>query len=363
LFGEGFFSTKQEKGVKEKGVKSSFDDTFQACYRHLMSRPLRFEFPGAWYHVMNRGRRRENIFDDAEDYRAFIDLLKSTSEMFRLDIAACCLMSNHYHLLLKTPEANLSRAMRHLGGVYTQWFNRRHGLDGQIFRGRYKAILVGEDEYLLGLVRYIHHNPLKAGVVKSLDDYHWSSHHAYLGRGKPWEWVSTGHVLAQFSDDPARARAQYRRFMAEDDDEHIERVFSLKKLPAILGSQKFVQSIKDRFFASKLSAEVPQSRSLAPVSMESIVSAVCSVCGVPPESLASSARGVTNEARDIAIYLARSLRGDSLNVIGAYFGIEKYSTVGSAVSRVRGWIERDASLDRRVEAIKKEVLSQAGEVA
>ena len=221
---------------------------------------------------------------------------------------------------------------------------------------------MGEDEYLLGLVRYIHHNPLKACVVKFLEDYPWSSHHAYLGRGKPWEWVSTGHVLAQFSDDPARARTRYRRFMVEDDDEHIERVFSRKNLPAILGSQKFVQSIKDRFFASKLSAEVPQSRSLAPVPMESIVSAVCSACNVPPESLSSSARGVTNEARDIAIYLARSLRGDSLNAIGAYFGIEKYSTVGSAVGRVRARSGSDVSFGDRVEAIKKAVLSSTGKV-
>jgi len=257
-------------------------------------------------------------FPGRQDYKAFIDLLKSTSEMFRLEVAACCLMSNHYHLLLQTSDANLGRAMRHLGGVYTQWFNRRHDLDGQLFRGRYKAILVGEDEYLLGLVRYIHHNPLKAGVVASLDDHPWSSHHGYLGRGTPWEWLATGHVLSQFSGEPARARAEYRRFMARDNDEHIERIFSLKKLPAILGSQKFVQSIKDRFFASKLSAEVPQSRTLAPVSMEAVVRAVCVFCEVNADSLAFSARGVTNEARDIAIYLARSYRGDSLNSIGAY---------------------------------------------
>lgn len=310
---------------------------------------------------MNRGRRREKIFQDALDYKTFIDLLKSTSEMFRLDVAACCLMSNHYHLLLQTPEANLARAMRHLGGVYTQWFNRRHGLDGQLFRGRYKAILVDGDEYLLGLVRYIHHNPLKAGVAASLEDYPWSSHHGYLGRGKLWEWLNTGHVLSQFSDAPAKARVEYRRYMAQDDDEHIERVFSLKKLPAILGSRKFVQSIKDRFFASKLSSEVPQSRTLAPVSMESIVRAVCAACGVPAESLESSARGVTNEARDIAIYLARSLRGDSLNAIGAYFGIEKYSTVGSAVSRVRARMESEGNFGGRVEAIKEEIFSSRAE--
>ncbi len=196
-----------------------------------MARPLRIDFNGAWHHVMNRGRQRENIFHDAQDYKAFIDLLKSTSEMFRVNVAAYCLMSNHYHLLLQSSEGNLARAMRHLGGVYTQWFNRRHSLDGQLFKGRYKAILVGEDEYLQGLVRYIHHNPLKAGLAKSLEEYPWSSHLGYLRRADTWKWLHTEALLSLFSDDPAKARAEYGRFMAQDENEEIERIFSLKKLP------------------------------------------------------------------------------------------------------------------------------------
>jgi REP element-mobilizing transposase RayT len=302
---------------------------------------------------MNRGRRREEIFRDAQDYKAFVDLLKSTSEMFRVDIAACCLMSNHFHLLLQTSEANLARAMRHLGGVYTQWFNRRHGLDGQLFRGRYKAILVGEDEYLLGLVRYIHHNPLKAGLVKNLEDYPWSSHHGYLNKRKPWEWLSTAPVLSRFSEDPATARVGYRRFMAQDDDETIERIFSLKKLPAILGNAQFVQAIKARFFASKLSPEVPESRLLAPVSMDRIKHAVCEAFDVSADALAQTARGSTNDPRDISIYLARTLTGASLKHIGGHFDIEKYSTVGSAVSRVKTKIEKDQMFAEHVEKIIK----------
>ena len=107
-----------------------------------MSRPLRIEYPGAWYHIMNRGRRRENIFTTSTDYHLFVDVMKETSEMFNLKVSAYCLMSNHYHLLVHTPDGNLSRCMRHINGVYTQRFNRTHKKDGQLFRGRFKAVLV-----------------------------------------------------------------------------------------------------------------------------------------------------------------------------------------------------------------------------
>jgi len=121
-----------------------------------MSRPLRIEYPGAWYHVMNRGRRSESIFSDRYDYLKFIDLLIEISEMWNVNVAAYCLMTNHYHILLQTPDGNISRCMRHLNSVYTQRYNRRHGLDGQLFRERYKSILVCNDSHLLQLVRYIH---------------------------------------------------------------------------------------------------------------------------------------------------------------------------------------------------------------
>ncbi|MEW6114666.1 MAG: transposase, partial [Thermodesulfobacteriota bacterium] len=145
-----------------------------------MSRPLRIEYPDAWYHVMNRGRRREAIFRDQDDYLRFVELLGQGSAMWNVRIAAFCLMPNHYHLLVRTPGANLSRFMRHVDGVYTQRFNRNHNFDGSLFRGRYKAILVDADTYLLELLRYIHRNPLRAGLASRLDRYAWSSHKGYL---------------------------------------------------------------------------------------------------------------------------------------------------------------------------------------
>jgi putative transposase len=154
-----------------------------------MSRPLRIEYAGAWYHVMNRGRRLENVFEDRQDYRIFVDILKDASEMWHVKIAAYCLMPSHYHMLLQTPQGNIARAMRHVDGVYTQRYNKKHGQDGQLFRGRYKSILVNGDGYLLQIVRYIHRNPVKAGLVNALKDYAWSSHKGYLSVSKKWDWL------------------------------------------------------------------------------------------------------------------------------------------------------------------------------
>ena len=119
----------------------------------------------------------------------FIDLLIEISEMWNVNIAAYCLMKNHYHILLQTPDGNISRCMRHLNSVYTQRYNRKHGLDGQLFRGRYKSILVCNDSHLLQLVRYIHKNPVKAGLVKDITDYEWSSYKGYLSYAKKWNWL------------------------------------------------------------------------------------------------------------------------------------------------------------------------------
>ena len=144
---------------------------------------------------MNRGRRAEKIFDVKEDYYSFIDLLKELDEVFNVRIAAYCLMSNHYHLLIQTPDANLARSMRHLNGVYTQRFNKRHCCDGQLFRGRYKAIVVESDSYALELVRYIHRNPIEAGIVENITDYQWSTHKSYLSSAKKWEWLYKDYIL------------------------------------------------------------------------------------------------------------------------------------------------------------------------
>ena len=198
-----------------------------------MARPLRIEYADAWYHIMNRGRRSELIFIHERDYSGFIELLKDTSEMWNLRITAYCLMPSHYHILVQTPDANISRCMRHIDGVYTQRFNRYHQCDGPLFRGRYKSILIDADQYLLQLVRYIHRNPLKAGLTDQLDRYVWSSHMGYMSTAENWNWLHKNFVLSMLSKIKDDRLEIYRQFVSAEDEEDISKVFKKKKWPAI----------------------------------------------------------------------------------------------------------------------------------
>ena len=149
--------------------------------------------------MMNRARRGQDLFPEKEDMENFLDLLKETSMMLNLKVSAWCLMPTHCHLLVQTPDANLARCMRHINGVYTQRYNVRNGCDGTLFRGRYKSILVNADNYLLELVRYIHRNPLRAGLVNKIGRYAWSSHKGYISDAKRWKWIHKDFILDMFS--------------------------------------------------------------------------------------------------------------------------------------------------------------------
>jgi len=178
-----------------------------------MARPLRLELPGALYHVTSRGNGRESIYSDDRDRKTFLQTLDDVYCRYHWLIHAYCLMDNHYHLLVETPDGNLSIGMRQLNGVFTQRFNRRHKHVGHIFQGRYKAILVQKDSYLLELIRYIVLNPVRAGMVKDADDWRWSSYRAMTGRGKPPEWLQVDWLLSQFGSSKKNARAAYASFV------------------------------------------------------------------------------------------------------------------------------------------------------
>ena len=160
-----------------------------------MARPLRIEYPGAVYHVMNRGGARQKTFLGKEDYELFVNTVGEIYDRWKVELFAYCAMGNHYHICLRTPEGNLSRVMRHLDGLYTQRFNRHHRRDGALFRGRYKAIVVDKDAYLAQVVRYIHLNPLEAGLVEEPQAYEWSSHRFYLRPKQAPKWLRLAEVM------------------------------------------------------------------------------------------------------------------------------------------------------------------------
>lgn len=178
-----------------------------------MTRPLRLEFPGALYHVTSRGNRQHPIYRDDSDRRAWQDALALACKRHNFVVHSFCQMGHHFHLLVETVEANLAQGMRQLNGVYTQHFNRRHRLVGHLFQGRYKAILVQKESYLLELCRYIALNPVRARIVPSPDDWQWSSHHFLVNSGSPPCWLEHDRLLERFGDTRDAAMPAYRAFV------------------------------------------------------------------------------------------------------------------------------------------------------
>ncbi len=319
-----------------------------------MSRPLRIEYPGAWYHVMNRGRRSEITFPEYQDYYRFIDLLIESCELWNIRISAYCLMPNHYHLLIHTPDGNLSRCMRHINGVYTQRYNKAHGCDGQLFRGRFKSILVDGDSYLLQLVRYIHRNPLRANLTKNMNNYKWCSHVGYISKAQKWDWLHKDFILSILTSDPAEQISAYKRFIRMDESEKLLEVLESPKWPPFLGSKQFLEWVKKTFFENKREKEVPDSVHLAP-NRSQIKAAVCDNYNIQKSILQKTRRGVTNEPRDVAIYLTRMLRQEGLSEISKEFGLSNYSSVSSAIDRVKSHMIKNHRFRSRVEKIRHNI--------
>ncbi len=178
-----------------------------------MARPLRLEFAGALYHVTSRGDRREDIFLCDDDRQDWLEVLGTVCDRFNWVVHAFCQMTNHYHLLLETVDGNLSKGMRQLNGLYTQRVNRRHRLDGHLFQGRYKAILVQKEAYLLELMRYVVLNPLRANMVYVLEDWRWSSYPIVTGQEAAPRWLDTDWLLSQFGAERSKALQKYREFV------------------------------------------------------------------------------------------------------------------------------------------------------
>ena len=275
-----------------------------------MSRPIRIEFPDALYHVTSRGDRREPIFDDDQDRRSFLTTLEQVVNRFNWVCHAWCLMDNHYHLLIQTPDGNLSRGMRQLNGVYTQASNRRHGRVGHLFQGRFKAILVDSDAYLLELTRYVVLNPVRAGMVNNPADWPWSSYRASAGLEPAAPWLAVDGLLAQFSGQRRRAQTRYAQFVAEGI-KAVSPWLSLKG-QVFLGDEQFVQRMQ-----ASMRADVRDDVQI-PVAQRR----------PPPASLPEIERSAEN--RNAAIVAAYATGAYSYQQIADHFGVH-FTTVGRIV--------------------------------
>ena len=223
-----------------------------------MSRPLRLELVGAVYHVTSRGDGREDIYRTDDDRIAWLETLAQICERFNWVCHAYCLMDNHYHLVIETPDANLSKGMRQLNGVFTQRFNRSHQRVGHVFQGRFKAILVDKDSYLLELARYVVLNPLRAKLVRNLEQWQWSSYLATCGQAPKPDWLQCDFILAQFSTQRAGAIRKYIAFVHEGKG--LPSVWAELQGQIYLGSQAFVEKMQALIDQKPTLTEIPRAQ-------------------------------------------------------------------------------------------------------
>jgi putative transposase len=262
-------------------------------------------------------------------------------------------MGNHYHLLLRTPEGNLQRIMRHLNGVYTQYFNRTEGGDGPLFRGRYKAVLVDAEAHWLGLSRYIHRNPFDAGMVDDLSDYRWSSYRAYVGLEAAPEWLETRYVLGAIGQ--RRTHARYQAYMDGDSDEALRGFYESDRSAAILGDEAFRRRVLD---GRAPSVDIPEvARSLPRPTLDDAVRVTCAQFGVGERDVWTSSRGqsVGVSARSAAMYVCQEACAMTLSEIAVAFELASYASAGSAIRGLRRRMGEDDALRERMEAIMREL--------
>ncbi len=223
-----------------------------------MSRPLRIEYAGAVYHVTSRGNEKKPVFRSDTDRLNFLNTLQHVNRRYNWICHAYCLMTNHYHLLVETPDGNLSLGMRQLNGVYTQLFNKLHGRTGHLFQGRYKAILIQKDSHLLEVCRYVVLNPARAKMVEQPEDYAWSSYRATAGREKAHPCLTTDWVLGQFSGKRRKAEQEYRKFVSWGIGE--KSIWTEVRGQALLGEENFVDRLVEHLKKHRDVAEIPRSQ-------------------------------------------------------------------------------------------------------
>lgn len=305
-----------------------------------MSRPLRITDPGLWHHTMNRGRQRAKVFRADEDRTHFLTLMADCVRRWAVFPTAYCLMGSHFHVLWYDEGGRLDRAMRHVQGVYTQWFNRKYHKDGTLFRGRYKDRLVQRDRYLAEVVRYLHINPVEAGLVQTASDYPWSSHRAFLGAESPG-WLHLEPVLDHVPGGPD-SPDEFEEFVHERIDTQMRRALQPTRWSPMLGDEGFVKRMRDRIRQNERTnhPEVSGARCLYALELEQVIEASCLEFAITDGELTAASRGVGNSGRLLAILACKEYSGATGREIGDRFGVQP-STVSSLVRNARARVQRD----------------------
>lgn len=321
-----------------------------------MPRPKRIEFDGAWYHVMNRGARRWNIFHDNHDRKIFLGLLGKIRELWNVEVHAYSLMDNHFHLMVHTPNSGLSKAIKYVSSSYAQYYNRKYHKDGPLFRSRFKSIVSEKDNYLIILIRYIHLNPVKAKLCRRPEDHAWTSHRAYFNPKFRPDWLVVADVLNEFAVQENTALKKFNAFVNSQEDPAVIKYLEAKRRIAIFGSEGFKDWIKYNFI-SRLKKEIvlPTQRAnhKETKSNTSLLKYVLVNFGIKNRAgLLSIKRN--NHAKIVLIYLMRTVNGASHQEIANFLDMNTQA-VSKALQRMQA--DKQGILFQQALAYKNNLVS------
>jgi len=297
----------------------------------ITARPLRIEYPGAFYHVTARGNERKRIYFTKRDYLKFREYIVDAHEKYGCLLHVYVFMSNHYHMILETPKGNISKVMHFINGSYTNYINRKRDRSGHLFQGRYKAILVDKDNYLLELSRYIHLNPVRANIVERPEEYINSSYGSYIGKRKD-DIVQHDQILQMISKDRKNAPNLYKHFVENAAGGDLENPFLKVYGGSILGEKSFIKQALDALKEGVVNRKEISHRKVLESAFESdvVINAVSEYFGIKKEAV----RNDRKKYRNICIYIMKKYTRMTNGQIGQNFNDLSYSAVSKAYQRV-----------------------------
>lgn len=315
-----------------------------------MARPLRIEYEGAFYHVIQRGIERKDIFISDKDKEKFLSYLNASHIAYKAVFHTYVLMNNHYHLILETPRANLSKVMHYLNTSYAAYFNAKRKRVGPLYQGRFKAVLVQQDEYLHYLSCYIHLNPVRAGIVKSPEEYPHSSYNFFISdKRKPPQWLNVNFILPMFDKDLSKARRLYRQFVMNNIGKEKEIINNNTMKGFVLGNDDFFQTIKGNL-VNREDREIPLLKDIkhdAEPSLEQVKATV--------EKYVKDDKRL---ARSISIYLSRKCTQKTLNEIAAFYGKIQYTGISQVWRRMEKGRGENKKLEERLAKLEADIMNE-----
>ena len=318
-----------------------------------MARPLRIEYEGAVYHVTSRGNDKRKVFFSRKDYEKFKEYLGNAIEKFGFILHGYVLMTNHYHLIIETPERNLSKIMHFINSSFTTYTNIKRKRSGHLFQGRFKAIVVDKDSYLLELSRYLHLNPVRANMAEKPEDYPYSSYGSYTTDTSD-KFVATRTVLEMISSNPDMARGRYISFVESALGEDLQSPFKKVYGGIILGSVDFIKDVLGKIDNEQLEKEETSNRRCLRASQlpEEVISTICGHYGITPEEISSVGQ---SKVRKMCLYLLKRHTSAANREIGELLGGMGAAAVAKAYQRVTVDLATDPRLKKGLRKLQGEM--------